>query len=133
MNNSLNTTNTLFVRLLKFGISGAVAAFFHLGLLYFFTEFLHWWYVWSTSVAFVVAFLVSFVLQKFWTFENIAAGKFHFQIYAHFFLATFNLLLNNIFVYFLVEYGQIWYMYAQGITTIVIALETFLILRIIFR
>ncbi len=133
MNRLLNITNPSFVRLLKFSISGVIAAFVHLGMLYFLTEFFHWWYVWSTSIAFIVAFFVSFILQKFWTFESAFTKKIHIQISAHFFLATLNLLLNNILVYFLVEYGQVWYIYAQIIVTIIIATETFFILRGIFK
>ena len=61
--------------IVKFVFAGGSAATVNLLFLYFFHGLLSWGLILSTSLAFAFAFLVSFTLQKFWTFRNYNKKK----------------------------------------------------------
>lgn len=121
-----------FKKIVKFLISGGTTAAVQLSLMYFLTDIRGLWYIFSLNVAFLVAFFVSFTLQKFWTFENNDLNRIYGQALLYFAVVLGNLLLNNLFVYFLVEEAGIWYIAAQIIAELIIAIESFFVYKKIF-
>ncbi len=116
-------------RLIRFLASGGTAAFVDLGLLYLFTE---WWgfhYLASAILAFIFAFIVSFFLQKFWTFQDDSVDKVHAQVAIYFGVAVFNLLLNTALMYFFVDILGWWYMAGQFVASGLLAIESFFVSR----
>ena len=71
-------------RLLRYLVAGTVAAVVDFGLLYLFTEKGGLHYLTSAMLAFIVAFIVSFLLQKFWTFQDDSMEKMHSQVAIYF-------------------------------------------------
>ncbi|OIP78808.1 MAG: hypothetical protein AUK20_03045 [Parcubacteria group bacterium CG2_30_45_37] len=114
-----------YKRIVKYLIAGSAGAFTNLVFLYIFTEFIGLWYLISTSLAFVIAFCVSFFLQKFWTFRDGNSEIIYKQMAAYFSVALANLGLNGLLMYFLVDGFGIWYMLAQLITSGSIAIESY--------
>lgn len=114
---------------LRYMISGGTAAFTDLALLYFFTDVLEIWYITSAVLAFIAAFFVSFILQKFWTFKDARRDVIHKQITLYFFLNVWNLVLNTALIYFLVDTFGLWYILAQIFVGAIIAVESFLFYR----
>ena len=113
----------------KFFISGGSAAALHFSLLYFLTNVLGVWYLASTTIGFIAAFAVSFMLQKFWTFKDRATDRLYVQLTLYFIVALGNLGLNTVGMYFLVSSVGIWYLSAQVLTTAVLAIESFFVYR----
>lgn len=123
-----------YARVGRFILSGGTAATVDLGFLYFFTEKFGLHYLFSATLAFVVAFFVSFTLQKFWTFQDASTDKVHLQASLSFFVALINLGLNTALMYVFVEKFDIWYMASQILIGIILAFESFFVFRsIIFR
>lgn len=120
-------------KIIRFIVSGGTAAIVHFSLLYILTEFFGIWYLVSSGIAFLIAFLVSFAMQKYWTFRSMETGKIKRQLPQHLAIAVFNLFLNLALVFAFVEFLGLWYMLAQVITTILIAIESFFAFRYIFR
>ncbi|MBA4319640.1 MAG: hypothetical protein C0412_14665 [Flavobacterium sp.] len=120
-----------YKQIIKFLIAGGMAAFVNLSLLYFFTDILDIWYLISTSMAFIVAFFVSFFLQKFWTFRDNDKQTIHKQIVAYLFISLFNLCVNAIAMYIAVDGFKIWYMLAQFIISGLIAFESYSVYKIL--
>jgi glycosyltransferase involved in cell wall biosynthesis/putative flippase GtrA len=114
-------------RPVKYLIAGGAAATVELSLLYFFTDILGIWYLISASLAFAVAFFVSFFLQKFWTFRDMEREKMYHQMTLYFALALSNLFINTGLMYLLVDGFKIWYMLAQVIAGGLIACESYLV------
>ncbi|KKU57459.1 MAG: hypothetical protein UX81_C0035G0001, partial [Parcubacteria group bacterium GW2011_GWA2_47_12] len=114
-------------------IAGGTSTAIDLGILYVLTEFAGWWYLVSATAAFIVAFFVSFILQKFYTFNNrdtsrkavAMQGAFYFT------LALTNLGINTILMYALVEWAGVWYFLAQIIAAAALAVESFFIYRFV--
>jgi predicted glycoside hydrolase/deacetylase ChbG (UPF0249 family)/putative flippase GtrA len=121
-----------FSTILRFGMSGAVVALVDLSLLYLFTSVFGIWYVGSASLAFCLAFLVCYTLQKSWTFKDGAPLLLRMPLY--FGLQLTNLVLNAFLLYIAVAMFGFPYLPAEFIVLLLIACESFLIMKfVIFR
>lgn len=115
--------------LFKYLVSGGSAAAVSLGTLYLLTEYAHFHYLLSAILAFIVAFFVSFLLQKFWTFQNKGREDMHVQLAAFLLVSLGNLALNTLLIYTFVEVFHLWYLLAAFISGGFIAVESFFIYR----
>ena len=116
--------------------AGAIAALVNLSTLYFLTDVLGFWYLFSSTVALIVSLVASFLLQKFLTFRNFNKTNIVVfrQIILYLFLNFINLELNIFFVYLLVEKVEIWYLAAQAFSALLIAGWSFVVYqKFIFR
>lgn len=118
-------------RLFRFLVSGATVAAVQLVILYALTEWAGLWYIVSASLAFLVGFVTSFVLQRFWTFADRATSAYGKQLIFYIILNAWNLCLNASGMYALVEHLHLWYMAAQFIMFLVIAIESFVVMQLI--
>jgi len=121
------------MRIARFIITGALAAAVNLGVLYSVTVYGHLWYLYSAVLGFIVAFIVSFLLSKFWTFGNRARAGTERQLILHLLVALGNLVINTILVYLFVEGFDLWYMLAQAVAAVLIAIESYFSYRWIYR
>ena len=87
----------------KFIISGGTAAITDLVLLYIFTDILGLWYLISAAAAFIVAFFVSFFLQKFWTFRDNSRDRIFKQLGQYLTVGIVNLCINTMGMYVVVD------------------------------
>lgn len=123
-----------YSKVLKYLISGGSAAVINLGVLYVFTEYFGVWYLASSGIAFVFAFMVSFTLQKFWTFGDASVQMIKKQLMLYLVAAAFNLAINTVLMYAFVEHLGIHYFFAQIITSGIIAIGSFFVYQhLIFK
>jgi putative flippase GtrA len=105
----------------------------HLLILNVLYQFLGLQIIIATSLAYLVAFVVSFSLQKFWTFRNKAKRYFE-QIYLYFLVGVFNLFFNAVLMQALVVNLDLHYLLSQLFTSAVVALNSFLLYKyLVFR
>lgn len=116
----------------RYLISGGTGAVVNIGTLFLLTHFGRVWYVASATLAFLTAFLVSFTLQRTWTFERRGTDQLARHTSLYFIVAVINTGINAIIVYGLVEYLGVWYILAQVLSGIVIAIASFFVYRRIF-
>lgn len=129
----------------KYLASGCIGAATDLLLLIAFTEVIGLHYMVSVVLAFIITFFVSFTLHKFWTFRDGSFDGIHGQAFLYFALATFNLVLNSLLVYFFAEIVALRmlgfqeviapiYLLAQALASIILALESFFMSKyVIFK
>jgi glycosyltransferase involved in cell wall biosynthesis len=115
--------------IMRYCVAGFAATFTDLVLLYLFTSKLHFHYLISASFAFLIAFFVSFLLQKLYAFREHEEHIIGRQIVWYFLLAVINLGVNDLIMWLLVSGIHLWYMLAQVITVMVIATENFFFYR----
>ncbi len=133
--NIINATITRLPRPLRYLLSGGTAAVVNLALLALFVEIFGLWYLAAAVVAFTLALLVSFALQKFFTFADhtrttdVLARQF--SIYTT--IALINIALNTILMYLLVERLFLHYLISQVVASGTIALYSFFIYRAVFK
>ena len=116
-------------RALRYLFAGGSAAAANIITLYVLTEFMHVWYLLSSILALIVGFALSFILQKFWTFRNMPLNRVQVQLPLHILLSLFNLVLNTIFLYALVEWAHTWYILAQLISGAALACMNYFVYK----
>ncbi|MDQ5955135.1 MAG: Group 1 glycosyl transferase [Patescibacteria group bacterium] len=115
-------------QVVKFAIAGGLSACTNFIILFVLTDLFHVYYLVSATVAFLAAFAVSFLLQKFWTFEH-NTGRTHTQLMLYFIAAMVNLLITIGLLYVLTDVLHLWYMFSALVTAFLIAIGTFFLYR----
>ena len=111
----------------RYIISGGTGAVVNIGTLFVLTHFLGVWYLASSVIAFIVSCFVSFYLQRTWTFEQNLPGTVTRHMSLYLAVALFNLALNTAIVYVCVEYIGLWYVLAQIVASVIVAVSSFFI------
>lgn len=120
-------------RVARFIISGGTSAVTNLSVLFILTHWYGVWYLYSSIVAVGVATVVSFILQKLWTFQNFSR-EVHTQFPKHLALALSGIIANTALMYVFVEWFGIWYLFAQIVTGVILAFVNYAVYKTyIFR
>lgn len=121
--------NAKNVRIIRYLFSGGAGAFVDIGLLFILVHFFDLWYLFSSVLAFIAAFCVSFTLQKFVTFNEYSKDRIPSQIIFYFFIATSNLVLNTFLMYVGVDLFGFHYVATQVFVSGFIATYSFFIYK----
>jgi putative flippase GtrA len=121
-----------YKRIARFLVAGGCAAAVSATTLYFFNTRLGVWYIEASAIGFLAGFVVSFTLQKFWTFQDSTVHRVKGQLAAYLGISLFNLLLNTALVYCFVEFLGFLPVVAQLLSAGMIACESFFVYRMIF-
>src|SRR3989338_8023628 len=113
--------------IVRFIFSGSIATLVSLMVLYALVHFWNVWYLTATTVGFLAGFLLSFTLQKLWTFKDARRDATYWQLFAYFGVTLSALALNTALMFILVDLFDFWYMVAQVFAVCVIAIVTFII------
>ena len=106
-------SKTTLRQAVKFGLVGCLGTLVNLGVLFIFTEFFLLFYIISEVIAFVVAGLHNYFFDKLWVFKEKIKDQVGIK-YARFIIISLISLIVNLFVlYILVEYFDIWYIFAE--------------------
>jgi putative flippase GtrA len=71
-------------------------------------------------------------MQKYWTFQDDSNDKIKSQAIIYVIVTSANLALNTFLIYLFVEQG-LHYLFAQVLSSIIIAVESFFVYRFLFR
>lgn len=99
-------------QLLQYIIVGGTAFTVDLVSLYVLAEFLKIHYLISAAISFVIATGVNYILCVRWIFEGGKHSALN-EILLIFIVSGIGLLLNELIIYFLVEFILIWYITAK--------------------
>ena len=113
----------------RFLIAGGTATAFDMALLYIGTGLLKINYLISASLALVVAYTVSFFLQKYWTFRDKNSNRIFAQAFGYASFVAFNIALNAFLLWFFVHELFLWYLAAQFVAAIIIALLSYVVYK----
>jgi len=116
----------------RYVVSGGSGAIVNIGSLFILTHFFGVWYLISSIIAFLASFVVSFTLQRAWTFDIRTTDGLARHTSLYFVVAVGNTFLNTVLVFGFVEYLYLWYVAAQVVAGAIIALMSFFLYRKIF-
>jgi putative flippase GtrA len=119
----------LKIQFVRYLISGTTAALTQLVVTFVLTEGLGLYYLSSACLGFVGAFIVSFLLQKFWTFEDMSHENVSVQVPLSLTIALVGLALNTLLLYILVEYFHLWYIFSQFISMGLISTSNYFVYK----
>ncbi|MBP9840715.1 MAG: ChbG/HpnK family deacetylase [Candidatus Pacebacteria bacterium] len=117
---------------MKFLIAGTIATGTNLGLLYVLTDVAGLWYLASMVIAYTLATVVGFILQKFWAFSHHSLERTRSEIAVFVANNALGVAFDAVGLYVLVEYAGLWYMTAQFLLLALIALWNFFVYRFLF-
>ncbi|PIP17790.1 MAG: polysaccharide synthesis protein GtrA [Parcubacteria group bacterium CG23_combo_of_CG06-09_8_20_14_all_35_9] len=111
----------LFVGYVIFAGSATLVDF---GFLYSLTEFFHIWYFYSAALAYFAGMITNYLLNKYLNFRNLSKQIIsQFSLFAM--VALIGLGLNQLIIYFLVEFTKLWYIYAKFISVFIVMFWSF--------
>ncbi len=115
----------------RYLIGGACGAATNIFSLFLLVEVFSVWYLQAAVWSFLIAWLVSFLLQKYWIFQNYLTenGVLQKQATLFFVVSLFNLELNTLLIYIFVDFFQLWYLLAQMFSSALIAISSFFIYK----
>ncbi|MEN9524559.1 MAG: hypothetical protein RL536_628 [Candidatus Parcubacteria bacterium] len=118
-------------QLIRYFLAGGVVVLVNLSFLYLFTDIFGIYYIISTIYSFLISFVVSFFLQKIWTFgdKDISKVRATKQMMLYLCLQGSCIILNAVLMYVFVEYIHLWYIISQIVISIIIAFCAFLFSR----
>lgn len=111
----------------RFLFSGGSASATNLIVYYISYSTFHIHYILASVIAFAISFVVSFTMQKFWTFRDESLSMINSQLTKYFAVALINLVINTILLYVLVEFGNVHKLIAQIIVMMLIATVSFFV------
>jgi putative flippase GtrA len=107
---------------------GLFAVVLNIGLLYVFTEITGFWYLASAILAFIITFVIAFMLQKHFTFRD-GQGAYMRQGTMYFLVGVANLLFDAALLFVAVDLFHVWYLAAQTVIMGFLAFLSFLVNR----
>ncbi len=120
--------------IIKFFFAGLFSGTTDLILLFIFHGYLKIDIIIATSLSFIGSLFVSFTLQKLWTFHNYNQSKVIHQFVLYVLNASLAFYLNGLFMNILVNKYDIWYILAQIMVNLILAIMNFVVYKfIIFK
>lgn len=116
-------------RVLRYFICGITSASANIGFLYIFADIIGIWYLYSSILAFLLALIISFILQKFVVFKDVQTNKIHHQFSRFFIAAIFGVVTNTIIVFVCVDMFGIWYIFSQIIAGFFVMIQNFILYK----
>lgn len=118
----------------KFVIVGSINGIFSIGLLLLFYDVFSCPLVFATSASFILSFLLSFFLQKNWTFRDDRPKNSWRQALIYSFNIFLGLNMNGFLMHLFVFTFGFWYVFSQVLVNIIISIYNFIVYRyIIFK
>lgn len=121
-------------KIIRYIFSGGIATVSGLLILYFLTDILDLWYLFSSIISFSLMVIISYSLHKFFTFNDYSRKgiSIQFSIFVVYNLSM--LLFNSCLMYFFVDILGIWYVFSQIFISLFTALINFIFFsRIVFK
>lgn len=118
----------------KFALVGSVNGVFSIFLLFLFYDIFAFNLVFATSSSFILSFLLSFFLQKNWTFRDDRPKNSFRQGLIYSFNILIGLNMNAFLMHLFVFNFGLWYLFSQIVVNLIISIYNFLVYRyIIFK
>jgi glycosyltransferase involved in cell wall biosynthesis/putative flippase GtrA len=114
---------------LRYFICGITSAAINILSLYIFTDIAHVWYLYSSVLAFSIALIISFTLQKFVVFKDTETDKMHHQFSKFFVVAILGVVTNTALMLVCVEMFGIWYIFSQIIAGFFVMIQNFILYK----
>jgi len=111
----------------RYIIVGLISIGTNLFFIYLITEVFKVWYIYSSVISYVIAFMTSFLLQKLWTFKDSSWERGHMQAFSYSIIALVTFVSNITILYVLTEYLNIWYLASQIVSLGIVAFMSFLL------
>jgi putative flippase GtrA len=106
---------------IKYNVVALVATTADFTMLIFLTEILQVWYVFSAFLGAIIGGIISFTLERKWTFKN-SNGTVSKQAIKYVFINICSIILNTLGLYLIVELSNIPYSISKIIIAVAVGI-----------
>ena len=124
-------TDNVFIQIIRYFISGGIAAVVDFGLLFLLTEFLDFYYLLSAVISFSVGLLITYLFSITWIFNQRRIGNRWIELLIFSSIGAVGLLLTYLFMSYFTEVIHLHYMLSKVLTTIIVFFWNFLTKRFV--
>ena len=124
-------TDNVFIQIIRYFISGGIAATVDFGLLYLLTEFFGLYYLWSAVISFSVGLLITYIFSITWIFNQRRISNRWIELLIFSIIGVVGLLLTYLFMQYFTEVIKLHYMLSKVLTTIIVFFWNFLTKRFV--
>lgn len=123
-----------YFQVIRYIFAGGTATVSNLAILFIGVHYFHLWYLTAAIISFCSAVIISYVLQKFFVFNNSSTENIHKQFLNFFIFNLVMLGVNTLFMYIFVDIIGIWYLLAQVLSAIIGAcINYFYFSKVLFK
>lgn len=113
-------------KLIRYLCAGTTAAGANLLILFVLVHYFDVHYLAASIFGVLGSMALGFALQKFWTFKDRVTHRMHFQFLGYISISGMNLIINTGLMYLFVSKLGIWYLAAQVMAGVVIAITGYI-------
>jgi putative flippase GtrA len=113
-------TEHLSIQLFRYTIVGGVAYIVDFGSLFFFTEWMHFHYLVSAALAFLLGLITNYYMSVSWVFGRRTSKNKFYEFIVFSVIGVVGLLLNELFMWYFTEHVGFHYMVSKVAATIFI-------------
>ena len=120
-----------YFKIIRYIFAGGLATGSNLLILFICVHYFHLWYLSGTIIAFCGGIIISYILQKYFTFKDYSKEKIHKQFSIFFIFNIVMLGVNTLLIYLFVDIFGIWYMASQALSSLITAFINYYYFNII--
>jgi len=118
---SIRENHSLFIQqMIRYSISGSLAAMVDIGALLILTEFVGINYLISAALSFCLGIITVYYLSIRWVFSHRSISKKHHEFGIFVLIGVIGLALNVFFIWILTEFAAIHYLISKIIANIIV-------------
>lgn len=118
MINDIAQLTRLKEELVLFLLVGVVCFFMEIALLFIFTEYAHWYYLYSSAMAFIITVIVNYFMCTLLVFKSSSKSKKQFMFFV--ITSVMGLVINQICMYIFVKFICVYYLFAKLISAVIV-------------
>lgn len=123
-----------YFKIIRYLFAGGLAVSSNLLILFVLVHYFEVWYLTSAIISFCSAVVISYLLNKFFVFNNYSRKNIHKQFTIFFIFQLTMLGVNTLLMYVFVDIISIWYMLAQAISSLTTAVINYIFFnKIVFK
>ena len=108
-----SSLSNFILKLSKFLIIGFLGTIINVGILFLLTDYIGFYYIFSEIIAFCISLAHNFMANKVFTFKEKLKQEVFMKFSLYLSINLITLGINLMILYLLVEYFQIWYIFAE--------------------
>ncbi|MCX6757184.1 MAG: GtrA family protein [Candidatus Nomurabacteria bacterium] len=110
-----------YFKILRYIFAGGLATGTNLLILFICVHYFHLWYLTGAIISFCGGVIISYILQKYFTFKDYSKETIYKQFSIFFIFNIVMLSLNTFLIFLFVDIFEIWYMAGQALSSFLIA------------
>ena len=118
-------TDNSYLQFVKYFFASGIALVVDMGMLFVLTEYCHLYYLLSSTISFLLGIFITYLFSKLYIFNKTSVKNKTMEFSIFLLIGLIGLLLNNLFLYVLTEYFDVYYMFSKCIVVIITYLWNF--------